>query len=419
LTVNYCQENPETSPETVARYYAYTLSKAFVPDDFKANFDAQFKVADLPQPHLSIPKDLLVTQTNLPALAAINDRLKLRDLRRNKPGNAVQQYGGLGGVILEGAPGIGKTELVIQTLLAHGLKQGELHQDHEGENVFYVMPVSMSLSEKETLLRKAFKENAVVVIDEINSAAMMERLLNELLNQGLTVFGTQNPVTLAGRARSSYALQHRVQKITISEYTPVEMISILTHKGLSEAISRAMVHEYLAINKKALSDPSVSSLCFRDLLKRAEQEIITIHPVPHEIKIQPSPVPQVEPVIIENLAIKKKTITDALQHYLDSRIESSRPPCATWTTFFFRNINLTLKKAQKVISLINNINEATSTLALKTLLQTMKNDNDRMEKSKTFQSPFTKSGLDCVLSNTLRSLEERLDEQWNCQQTLY
>ena len=43
------------------------------------------------------------------------------------------------------------------------------------------MPVSMPLDEKEKLLLKAFHEGAVVVIDEINSSALMERLLNTLL----------------------------------------------------------------------------------------------------------------------------------------------------------------------------------------------------------------------------------------------
>lgn len=418
LTVRYCQDNPEIIPETVAKYYAYTLSKAFVPDDFKANFEAQFKVADLPQPHLSLPKDFLVTQTNLPALVAINDRLKLRDLRRNKPGNNIQQYGGLGGVIIEGVPGIGKTELVIKTLLAHGLKQGELHKDNGGENLFYVMPVSMSLSEKEALLHKAFNENAVVVIDEINSAPMMERLLNELLNQGLTVFGTQNPVSMAGRARASFALQHRVQKIIIADYTPVEMMDILIYKGLSKAISQAMIFEYLAINKKSLSDTSISSLCFRDLLKRAEHEIIAIHQAPQDeapevdsnAETHAPPSPHLDPLAVENLvAMKKMTeakkiITDALQRYLNSRIESSKPRCATWTTFFFRNVNLTIKKADRVISLIGSINDASDTVALKTLLQTMKDENDTMEKSKIFQLPFTKSGLEFTLSNTIRNL---------------
>src|SRR3989338_5997055 len=83
---------------------------------------------------------------------------------------------------------------------------------------FYRMPVNFSLEKKQELLLKAFREGAVVVIDEINSSPMMESLLNDLLmgkmpddpsitiadgkrvnKPGFLVIGTQNPITMEGR----------------------------------------------------------------------------------------------------------------------------------------------------------------------------------------------------------------------------
>ncbi|MCP0914999.1 AAA family ATPase [Legionella sp. 27cVA30] len=105
-------------------------------------------------------------------------------------------------MVLEGPPGVGKSELVTLALLSHGFTEATLSSPREGENSFYRMPVSMQPDDKKRLLLKAFKEGAVVVVDEINSSPMMERLLNDLLmgeseegkpdKPGFFIIGTQN-----------------------------------------------------------------------------------------------------------------------------------------------------------------------------------------------------------------------------------
>lgn len=113
---------------------------------------------------------------------------------------------------------------------------------------------------------------------------MMERLLNDLLmgktpqgesakKPGFMIIGTQNPASMAGRSRASKALQHRMQQIYMPEYQRHEMVKILEQKGLSQVQSTTLVDEYLINRKRAAINPLLPKLCFRDLLKRAQQKV--------------------------------------------------------------------------------------------------------------------------------------------------
>lgn len=284
FTASYHTENPLADVSHVAQYYAYTLGKDLLPEEHKAEFEQLFKIPPLSRkPSTNKPNTFLVTPSNQFVMDTLNDYLTLRHHRQESPGNDVQQYGGLGGVILEGAPGIGKTELVTQLLRANGLNEGKANQPYDtSKAIFYRLHVA----EKKALLLKAFNEGAIVVIDEINSGPTMERLLNDLLmgktpdgkaplKPGFMVIGTQNPVTMAGRGQRSEALKRRMQTLCIPDYTPSEMIDILKRKGVSYAHRQNMVKEYQQWQKKSEIDPSIPMLCFRDLLKRAEKIIKT------------------------------------------------------------------------------------------------------------------------------------------------
>jgi len=286
FTQCYCADNPDRDPSAVAQFYAYNLAKDLVPDAFRDEFEKKFKTAEPIRrvlPNL-LNADFLSTTSNQPAQQALEDFLSLRRLRQTQPGNAIQQYGGLGGLIFEGEPGIGKTELVTRTLVEHGLIKGELNDESVQKQVFYTVPAGMMYEEKKRLLLKAFHEGSVVVMDEINSAPMMESLLNDLLmgqtpdgkppeNPGFLLIGTQNPHTLAGRAKASTALQRRMQTVILPEYKPEEMIRILQHKGLPENTAKDMIHQYLERRQEAERNPDIPRLCFRDVLKRAKMEL--------------------------------------------------------------------------------------------------------------------------------------------------
>ncbi|MDX2345814.1 MAG: hypothetical protein QNK11_02925, partial [Legionella sp.] len=274
-TQAYCQKNPDANPQSVADYFAYTLSKNLVPEAHQTAFEALWEAPpQLLRPEAIDSKELCVNASNQAAFNALHDALDVRELRLDEP---KVHLGGLGGVILEGEAGLGKSELVTSVLCARGFNLGTLGEDEPKENPFYLLPAGTSLTEKRKILKQAFHQGAIVVIDEINSTAMMERDLNELLmgtcdgenakKPGFLIIGTQNPPIHAGRVRASKALQRRVNQVTIHEYKPGELIQILEHKGLPQEISTDMVTEYM--HKKADND----SMCCRDLITRAAQEI--------------------------------------------------------------------------------------------------------------------------------------------------
>ncbi len=95
----------------------------------------------------------------LPALRALSWHLALRE---NRLSSGSGLHAGLGGLILEGEPGIGKSDLLVKALAAMGLVEG---QDYRH------IPVSLELDEKMSALLSAFHEGKIVIIDEINSSA--------------------------------------------------------------------------------------------------------------------------------------------------------------------------------------------------------------------------------------------------------
>jgi MoxR-like ATPase len=308
LTVCYCKNNREANPYEVAKYYAYHLGKDLVPETHQAAFKEKF--GDIPQLQKSaererfdqqVGKRLSLNEANQPALAALNDALDLRTMRQNnEKGSILAASSALGGVLIEGEPGVGKSQLVQEALRARGFiardeaaKSDESQHKYDPSKVFYMLPASMPPFQKESLLLEAFHAGAVVLLEEINSAPMMERLLNNLLmgqdtqgkaaeKSGFTVIGTQNPPTQAGRNRATAAQLRRFRNMSIRPYKRAELIGVLQKirieglEGLSPEISADMVDAYLERQKIAIAKGE-EPLCLRDLIKRAEQEIRELH----------------------------------------------------------------------------------------------------------------------------------------------
>jgi hypothetical protein len=121
-----------------------------------------------------------------------------------------------------------------------------------------------------------------VIIDEINSSPMMERLLNDLLmgktpegkrpeKPGFMLIGTQNPVTMAGRREQSVALSRRLIKAVLPNYTAEEMTLILVNKGLTEDLSLRLIKLYEQNRREAQLKNRTPWPTFRDLLRVAEE----------------------------------------------------------------------------------------------------------------------------------------------------
>jgi hypothetical protein len=299
LTLAHAKKHPNEL-EKAARYYAYILAKSVAPED---------KQLELKQPEDKLSHDgkkkeqshYLVTPSREQAIHILDDILKLRALRiEQKKGQNVSEeflYGGLGGVILEGIPAAGKSDLVIARLLAAGFKE---RRDEDTDPItgpiFYKMPVSMGLKQKELLLRKAFNEGAVVIVDEINSSSMMERLLNTLLMgkddgnppkgpeyPGFMIIGTQNPASMAGRRKASTALSRRMMTLTLDPYPMEEITAILVHKGVPKHRAQELAEVFDAQLKKANREQLKPAPTLRNLLNLADDVIEAeqrLHTVP-------------------------------------------------------------------------------------------------------------------------------------------
>ncbi|WED44179.1 DUF5617 domain-containing protein [Legionella cardiaca] len=291
LALSAYEQGVNADLESLAKHYAYQLGKTLVPSMLEKKFKEQFEsVASLNSIFVEEERttDFLIAPSRQEIHRQLDELLQLRMLRQTTT-NKAQKYGGINGIVLEGEPGIGKSEMVIATLIAHGYKEAVL-LDKKSEvlesitkpqKIFYRMPVSMQYEDKKRLLLKAFDEGAVVIIDEINSSPMMERLLNDLLmgktpegkspmHPGFLLIGTQNPITMAGRLAMGNALGRRLIKAILNPYTPKEMQEILHKKGIAPEVAMEMVDAYTVCSTKAKTNNFNPSPTFRDLLRVAK-----------------------------------------------------------------------------------------------------------------------------------------------------
>ncbi|STX50350.1 AAA domain (dynein-related subfamily) [Legionella busanensis] len=302
LVLSYVQRHHPLSTENiinVAKYYAYQVAVKNVPTLFQEDFDKKCKDFNDLSDRLAelVNDDYLVTASRKHIYQELNDLLALREYRQTKGVNEEQLYGGVGGIVLEGEPGIGKSELVLSLLLSNGYKEVHINKDNIEESqdndikeqplaecpgkIFYRMPVSFSFEQKKELLNRAFNEGAVVIIDEINSSPMMERTLNHLLmgfNEhnkrpafpGFMIIGTQNPVTMAGRKAPSTALARRLIKSCLPPYPSDEMNEILSRKMIQSEKVTQLVKAYEYNREKAIQENLKPPPIFRDLLRVAD-----------------------------------------------------------------------------------------------------------------------------------------------------
>lgn len=268
-----------------AKYYAHQLGMNLVPKSHRSTFNSQFKpevnltkFVSLPQ---ALPSEFVVTPSRDLIQQQLNDLLILREYRQNIAKQDIERYGGLGGLVIEGEPGIGKSEIIGACLLTHGhLKVAE--DQPFPSKPFYHMPASLQTDDKKRILLKAFNEGAVVIIDEINTSPMMEDLLNHLLMgktpdgerpkcPGFLVIGSQNPVTMAGRRAPSTALARRLITTELPPYPTEEMIEILLKKNLPDEVARSLVEVFEKQVAYAKAHHLTPAPTFRDVLKVADQ----------------------------------------------------------------------------------------------------------------------------------------------------
>ena len=246
--------------KNLALQVAYTILASHLSEYELQRFKPAQAIQLSPKLH---PCNFVITPNMQPALETLYWHMALRQAQI---AGTVPALGGLGGLVFEGPPGIGKSELIMQMWIAQRYKEG---QD------FYYIPVSLDYAAKEERLLQAFHAGAFALVDEINSSPMLERLLNALLaghdltnkianRPGFRLIGTQNPISMQGRKATTLALQHRLQHVYLKAYSTEEIHEILIQCfQMPSKIALDMQEEY---NKNLKKNPQ---LCFRDLLKWA------------------------------------------------------------------------------------------------------------------------------------------------------
>jgi hypothetical protein len=290
LTRSFCErEGAFDSAPAVAEQYAWQVAQYLVPEKYKKEFE-QFKPKRLlSNESRATLNGFLITTSRKEVVGLLDELLLLHAFKRSNSSNEAVCYGGLGGFIIEGEPGIGKSELVLARLLAEGYQEGDYQNDLSDslspDKFFYRMPASLSIEEQKAFYLKAFHEGAIVVVDEINSTSGMERFLNHLLmgktaegerpkNPGFLLIGTQNSASMGGREELGNALARRFLTVNLPQYPQEEVEAILVDKGVQKYKINALAKAFATNLQKAARENLKPSPTVRDLLRvgmRAEQ----------------------------------------------------------------------------------------------------------------------------------------------------
>lgn len=281
LTLAKYQEIHSLNPQKLAKFYAFSIAQNCVPEHYRKTFTEKFQCQPpfVMENHLT---DYVITSSRKPVVSYLNDLMSLRAFRQSKKDlNIAQLTGGLGGLIIEGEPGIGKSEALLLVLTQYYHLKKANSQNQQQENVFYYIPTNISISERKALLLEAFHKGAVVIIDEINSGPMLESFLNALLmgytpegelahQPGFTVLATQNPVTRSGRRKQSEAMLRRIMKFNLEELSKSEMLDILRRKGIDELNAHYLICIFLDSKAYAQKNHLRPQPNFRDFMRLVE-----------------------------------------------------------------------------------------------------------------------------------------------------
>ncbi|WP_298628173.1 hypothetical protein [uncultured Legionella sp.] len=283
LALVQLKEGSEQSIADLIGPIAYQIAFPLVPKERRDAFDDLFKKES--QPLYSVHP--MVTASRQPVYQHLLHLLALREWRTEQEGglNEVQKYGGLGGLLIEGKSDM-DGEWMIHSLVTRGYKQEyQLDEPSLKRKLFYIVPVSMGLIEKQNLLLKAFHEGAVVFFKNMNSSPVMEQWLNDLLmgktpdkkrplKPGFMLIATT--AEKVGAPAVSVALKRRVVTDILPEHNEQELKEMLEAKGLSPFKASELVDVFqnqvnYAREHQLQPVPSLSNL-----LVLVEQELLKI-----------------------------------------------------------------------------------------------------------------------------------------------
>ncbi len=242
-------------------YYIYYMLKNMLDDVLFAKFCQKNEISSPPLIKRSLDnlnsEKHLILPSRAPTISLLLEQLKIHQLRSSRMLSGYLEYfGGLGGILIEGAVGLGKSELVKNLL-----------DQLEIQAVY--LSASMSITEKQEHLMDAFYNGKIAWMDELNTSPVLEELLNSLLmgktpsghlpkQPGFMLIVTQNPPNMLGRRQLSTALLRRCLILKVDEYSLDEMIILFQNKGLNKEDAMNLAHAYQGMK---------GQVSFRDALK--------------------------------------------------------------------------------------------------------------------------------------------------------
>ena len=322
LTISSCLAYPETSPQQIADFFAYNITKSMVFGQHAAEFIHQFPHMPSWQPrieHTIVAEEFVLTDSRKIVLQLLEAFLRLRRFRAEPNRTKEQKISGLGVFLLEGEPAQGKSVL-LDTVM-------------QGVQPIYI-PASMDVEEKKKQFLQAFRDGRAVRIDEMNTVAMFEKEMNTLLSgydfenneisehPGFMVFVSQNPIILGGRRAMSNAEARRTFSWKLENYTEAELCHIVIHYGLDANDAQGFVSRFLMyVRWQLVNDETPYTIrelkgMVEDIVRRrcatAEMPNMSVRPQPSDSGLPANPIRSIvfalEACITSNRYILFKTL---------------------------------------------------------------------------------------------------------------
>lgn len=190
--------------------------------------------------------DFILTPSRYEPYQDVLTLLQARIFKRALPVEAPDgaKYNGTNGLVLQGPPGVGKSEFIEHVLNDEGyaeINSKTTPAQIESGKVYYRLRASVSNEQKLKILHEAFQKGAILIIDEIDSCPLLENYLNAYLvgedihgkrarSPGFTILSTANGASLKGRRELPAPLKSRMLALTFNEYPRDDLIQILNAK---------------------------------------------------------------------------------------------------------------------------------------------------------------------------------------------
>ena len=251
------KSNPPTIDEAIAAVLN-EYSGTFLTDakrihyefELKLKFSREFKTQVYTGVVEIIPQDQKIPEQKLPVLPIPTSRKYMIDMikqdlaiREHELKHQSDFYKKC--VLLEGGSGLGKSTLHEALLQEAGFSQ----DSPDTQRRYYKITATTNREEMERILRLAFHEGAIVIIDELNLDTEIEILLNAMLLEGkdgvgldakpserpgFMIFASQNPTHQGARKALSLAMLNRLHLIHMTPYLRNELIEIVKYYKIPE-----------------------------------------------------------------------------------------------------------------------------------------------------------------------------------------